>query len=64
MEDIEVDEIGLGEVLEDEEVQAMAGGIAEGRVDPDAAAQADADFEDFQLKAHFIRMILCSGPPR
>ena len=47
MEDIEVDEMGLGEVLEDEEIQAMVDGIAEGRVDPDAAEQADADFEDF-----------------
>ena len=47
MEDIEVDEMGLGEVLEDEEIQAMLDGIAKGRVDPDAAAQADADFEDF-----------------
>ncbi len=47
MEDIEVDEIGLGKVLEDEEIHAMVDGIAEGRVDPDAAAQADADFEFF-----------------
>ncbi len=47
VEDIEVDEMGLGEVREDEEIQAIFGGITEGRVDPDAAAQTDADFEDF-----------------
>ena len=52
MEDIEVDEMGLGEVLEDEEIQAMVDGIAEGRVDPDTAAQADADFEDFLAVVH------------
>jgi hypothetical protein len=52
MEDIEVYEIGLCEVLEDEEIQAMVDGIAEGRVDPDDAEQSDADFEDFLAEVH------------
>ena len=39
--------MGLGEVLEDEKIQAMINAIADARVDLEAAAEAQAEFENF-----------------
>ena len=46
-DDVEVNEMDLGEVLEDEQIQAMIGAIADARVDPEAAAEAQANFSEF-----------------
>ena len=43
-DDVEVNEMDLGEVLEDEQIQAMIDAIADARVDPEAAAEAQAEF--------------------
>jgi hypothetical protein len=45
--DVEVNEMDLGEVLEDEHIQAMIDAIADARVDPEAAAEAQANFSKF-----------------
>ena len=46
-DDVEVNEMDLGEVLEDEHIQAMIDAIADARVDPEAAAEAQANFSEF-----------------